>query len=174
LSQPLSRTWCRMIYACRPLAWLRQRNSVGWQNTSTSARYVELDIPPRQNLLDKNFIAIYGLSSMTSLKSSHHRRKSDRRSRLDRRWIRSNYQGEDRRSGKDRRSGIEFRGLNRDLPVPEDSESKKLVGLENLIVSNTIQLEAVIRLLLEKEILDEEELLAIMNTVQTEYQKNPV
>ena len=109
---------------------------------------------------------------MTSLKSSHHRRKSDRRSRLDRRWIKSHYPGEDRRNGKDRRSRIDFRGLNRDLPVSEDSESKKLVGLENLLVSNTIQLEALTRLLLEKGILDEEELLATMNTVQTEYQKN--
>ena len=109
---------------------------------------------------------------MTSLKSSHHSRKSDRRSRLDRRWIKSHYPGEDRRNGKDRRSRIDFRGLNRDLPVSEDSESKKLVGLENLLVSNTIQLEALTRLLLEKGILDEEELLATMNTVQTEYQKN--
>ena len=161
-----------MICAYLPLAWLLQRNSVGGQGTSTSARYVELDIPPRQNLFDQNFIAIYGLLSMTSPKSSHHRRKSDRRSRLDRRWIKSHFQGEDRRSGKDRRSGIEFRGLNRNLPVPEDSESKKLVGLENLLVSNTIQLEAVTRLLLEKGIIDEEELLAMMNTVQAEYQNN--
>ena len=108
---------------------------------------------------------------MTSPKSSHHRRPSDRRSRLDRRWIKSHYQGEERRSGKDRRSKIEFRGLNRDLPVPEDSESKKLVGLERLLVSNTIQLEAVTRLLLEKGILEEDELLAMMKTVQSEYQR---
>ena len=109
---------------------------------------------------------------MTSFKSSHHRWKSDRRSRLDRRWIKSHFQGEDRRSGKDRRSGIEFRGLNMSLTVPEDSESKSLVALENLLVSNTIQLEAITRLLLEKGILDEGELLAIMNTVQRQYQNN--
>lgn len=41
------------------------------------------------------------------------------------------------------------------------------------MVSNTIQLEAVTRLLLEKGILAEEELLAMMQTVQTEYQRNP-
>jgi hypothetical protein len=108
---------------------------------------------------------------MTAPKSLHHRRPSDRRSRLDRRWIKSHYQGEERRSGKDRRSEFEFRGLNRDLPVPEDSESKKLVGLERLLVSNTIQLEAVTRLLLEKGILEEDELLAMMKTVQSEYQR---
>ena len=99
-----------------------------------------------------------------------HHRPSDRRSRLDRRWIKSHYQGEERRSGKDRRSKIEFKELNRDLPVPEDSESKKLVGLEKLLVSNTIQLEAVTRLLLDKGIIEEDELLAMMKTVQAEYQ----
>lgn len=108
---------------------------------------------------------------MAAPKSPPHRRPSDRRSRLDRRWIKSQYQGEERRSGKDRRSEIEFRGLNRDLPVPEDSESKKLVGLERLLVSNTIQLEAVTRLLLEKGILEEDELLAMMKKVQSEYQR---
>lgn len=99
-----------------------------------------------------------------------HHRPSDRRSRLDRRWIKSHYQGEERRCGRDRRSEIEFKELNRDLPVPEDSESKKLVGLEKLLVSNTIQLEAVTRLLLEKGIIEEDELLTMMQTVQSEYQ----
>lgn len=108
---------------------------------------------------------------MAAPKSPQHRRPSDRRSRLDRRWIKSHYQGEERRSGKDRRSEIEFRGLNRDLPVAEDSDSKKLVGLERLLVSNTIQLEAVTRLLLEKGILEEDELLAMMKKVQSEYQR---
>ena len=110
---------------------------------------------------------------MTFPRTSHYCRPSDRRSRLDRRWIKAHYQGEDRRSGGDRRSEIELRGLNRKLPVPEDSESKKLVGLERLLVSNTIQLEAVTRLLLEKGILGEEELLAMMKTVQAEYQNDP-
>jgi len=101
---------------------------------------------------------------MTFPKSSLQRRQSDRRSRLDRRWIKSRYQGEERRSGNERRSEIELRGLNRNLPVPENSDSKKLVGLERLLVSNTVQLEAVTRLLLEKGILDEEELLTMMKT----------
>jgi hypothetical protein len=109
---------------------------------------------------------------MAHPKSPRHRQQSDRRSRLDRRWIKSNYQGEERRSGKDRRSEIEFNGFNRRLPVPEDSESKKLLGLEKLLVSNTIQLEAVTRLLLEKGIIEEEELLAMMKTVQSEYREN--
>ena len=110
---------------------------------------------------------------MTSPKSSRQRRQSERRSRLDRRWIKSQYHGEERRSGTERRSEIELRGLNRNLPVPEDSTPKKIVGLERLLVSNTVQLEAVTRLLLDKGILDEKELLTMMKTVQAEYQNNP-
>ena len=109
---------------------------------------------------------------MAYSQSPHYRRPSDRRSRLDRRWIKSRYQGEDRRSGKDRRAAIEIKDLNRVLPVPEDSKSKKLVGLEKLLVSNTIQLEAVTRLLLEKGIIKEDELLAMMKTIQSEYQND--
>ena len=124
-------------------------------------------------MFGKNNLALNGLLFMTFSRSSHPRRPSDRRSRLDRRWIKTHYQGEDRRSGNDRRSEIELRSLNRKLPVPEDSESKKLLGLERLLVSNTIQLEAVTRLLLEKGILGEEELLAMMKTVQAEYQNDP-
>ncbi len=115
-------------------------------------------------------LRINGLLFMTYPKSPLHHWQSDRRSRLDRRWIKSHYQGEERRSGKDRRSEIKFQDLIRDRPVPEDSESKKLAGLEKLLVSNTIQLEAITRLLLEKGIIEEDELLAMMQTVQVEYQ----
>jgi hypothetical protein len=109
---------------------------------------------------------------MTFRKSIRHRTRNDRRSRIDRRWIKSNYSGEDRRSGNDRRTAIEFQGLNRNLPVPEDGKPDKLVGLEKLTVSNTIQLEAVTRLLLQKEVIQEDELLEMMQTVQAEYQAN--
>ncbi|MCP4626482.1 MAG: hypothetical protein GY850_23680 [bacterium] len=108
---------------------------------------------------------------MTHPKSPFHRRQSDRRSHIDRRWIKSHYQGEERRSGKDRRKEIEYKGQdNKGLAIPENSESKELVGFEKLLVSYTIQLEAVTRLLLEKGILDKNELLATMKMVRTEYQ----
>ena len=109
---------------------------------------------------------------MSFLKKTHHRSKRDRRSRLDRRWIKGQYPGEDRRSGKDRRSKIELRGLNRNLPVAENAASHKIVGLEKLLVSNTIQLEAVTRMLLQKGIITEDELLEMMKTVQATYQAN--
>ena len=109
---------------------------------------------------------------MTHTYSSLHRRPSDRRSRIDRRWIKSRYQGEERRSGKDRRTKIDYKGLDKCLPVPEDSESKNHVRLEKLLASNTIQLEAVIRLLLEKGIVEENELLTMMKMIQTEYKQH--
>ena len=62
--------------------------------------------------------------------------------------------------------------MNRNLPVPEHGTPQKLVGLEKLLVSNTIQLEAVTRLLLQKGVLQEGELLEMMQTVQAEYQAN--
>jgi hypothetical protein len=99
-------------------------------------------------------------------------RSSDRRSSLDRRWIKTRYLGEERRSGKDRRSDVEPKDLNRDLLVSENADPQKMKGMEKLLVSNTIQLEAITRLLLEKGILKEDELLAMMKTVQAEYQRN--
>lgn len=101
-----------------------------------------------------------------------HSRSNDRRSSLDRRWIKARYQGEERRSGKDRRSEIELKDLNKHLPVSESADSKKMQGLEKLMVSNTIQLEAVTRLLLDKGIIKEDELVAMMKAVQAEYQHN--
>jgi hypothetical protein len=67
---------------------------------------------------------------------------------------------------------IELKDLNKELPVAESVGSKKMEGLEKLLVSNTIQLEAVTRLLLDKGILKEDELVAMMKSVQAEYQGN--
>lgn len=108
---------------------------------------------------------------MKDQNSPPHSRSSDRRSSLDRRWIKTRYLGEERRSGKDRRTEVKPKELNRDLSLAETGP-KKIEGLERLLVSNTIQLEAVTRLLLEKGILEEDELLAMMKKVQAEYQRN--
>lgn len=94
-------------------------------------------------------------------------RRRDRRSGFNRRWIKSNYSGEERRSGKDRREGLPVK----DLPVPGDLDLKKQVGYEKLLISNTIQLEAVTRLLLEKGIIKDNELLEMIRLVQSEYQR---
>ena len=95
-------------------------------------------------------------------------RRKDRRSGINRRWIRAPYNGEERRTGKDRRSEVKLK----DLPVPQISDPKKMVGIEKLVVSTTIQLEAITRLLVEKDIVEEKELYEMIKRVQIEYQHN--
>jgi hypothetical protein len=50
------------------------------------------------------------------------------------------------------------------------SDPKKMVGIEKLVVSTTIQLEAITRLLVEKDIVEEKELYEMIKRVQIEYQ----
>jgi hypothetical protein len=92
----------------------------------------------------------------------------DRRSGFNRRWIKSDYSGQERRGVQDRREGLPVK----DLLVSEDLDTKKMAGLEKLLVSTTIQLEAITRLLLQKGILKEEEVLETMNQIQSEYHGN--
>ena len=92
----------------------------------------------------------------------------DRRSGFNRRWIKADYSGQERRCGKDRREGLQVK----DLLVSEDLDTKKMVGFEKLLVSTTIQLEAITRLLLRKGLFNEEELLEMMNQIQSEYNNN--
>ena len=92
----------------------------------------------------------------------------ERRSGFNRRWIKSDYSGQDRCTVKDRRDGRPFQ----DLLLSEDLDTKKIVGFEKLLVSTTIQLEAITRLLLQKGMIEEEELLEMMNQIQSEYRSN--
>ncbi len=103
---------------------------------------------------------------MADPKSPIYSRNQDRRSAFNRRWIKSDYKGRERRGEKDRREGLS----TRDLPVPADFDSKNRTGLEKLLVSNTVQLEALTRILLDKGYISEEELLEMMNGIQAEYQ----
>lgn len=105
---------------------------------------------------------------MRSPKSPANLKRPERRSGFNRRWIKSNYCGEERRKVKDRREGMPAR----DALVPKDHNPNKMVGLEKLMVSTTIQLEAVTRLLIEKGVIEEQELLEMMNRVQSDYHNN--
>ncbi len=89
----------------------------------------------------------------------------ERRSGFNRRWIKSDYNGQERRRVKDRREGLPFR----DLLVSKGLDPKKMLGLEKLLVSTTIQLEAITRLLLQKGMIEEDELLDMMKQIQSEY-----
>jgi len=92
----------------------------------------------------------------------------DRRTGFNRRWIKSDYNGQERRRVKDRRERLPVK----DLLVPDEFDTKKMVGFEKLLISTTIQLEAITRLLLQKGVIQEEELLEMMNQVQSEYHNN--
>ena len=92
----------------------------------------------------------------------------DRRSGFNRRWIKSVYSGQERRKVKDRREGLPVK----DLLVSGDLDTKKMVGYEKLLISTTIQLEAITRLLLQKGMIKEEELLEMMDQIQSEYHGN--
>jgi hypothetical protein len=115
-------------------------------------------------------LANYGILVMADPKSPIYSRDRDRRSAFNRRWIKSDYSGKERRSGSDRREDLPIKDLpSSDLPVPEDADSHKRTGLERLLVTNTIQLEALTRILLEKGTISDEELMEMMNKVQIEY-----
>ncbi|MGB5749136.1 MAG: hypothetical protein WBM69_19300 [Desulfobacterales bacterium] len=108
---------------------------------------------------------------MADPKSPIYSRNQDRRSAFNRRWIKSDYSGRERRSVEDRREDLPIEDLpTKNLPVPEEFDSKKRTGLEKLLVSNSIQLEALTRILLDKGYVREEELMKMMNKIQVEYQ----
>jgi hypothetical protein len=110
---------------------------------------------------------------MADPKSPIYSRNQDRRSAFNRRWIKSDYSGRERRSGGDRRVDLPIENLpTKDLPVPEEFDSKKRTGLEKLLVSNSIQLEALTRILLDKGYVTEDELMKMMNKIQVEYQSS--
>jgi hypothetical protein len=56
--------------------------------------------------------------------------------------------------------------------MAEKLDPKELVSFRELLISNTIQLDTVTRLLIEKGIITEEEIFAKLKQVQSEYQKD--
>ena len=93
------------------------------------------------------------------------KKASERRSGLNRRWIKAPYEGEERRSGKDRRHALPH-SLSSD---PTASDAARSDSLEKLIISTTVRLEALARLLVEKGILSREELAEMLRAMQAEY-----
>ena len=91
--------------------------------------------------------------------------KKDRRSGIDRRWIKGGYTGEERRSGKNRRQ--ENRDDTSLLPTAKSSIDS--ADLEKLLVSASLQLEAITRLLLENGLIDPEEFQQVLSDIHDEY-----
>jgi hypothetical protein len=94
------------------------------------------------------------------------KKAQERRSGLNRRWIKAPYEGEERRSGKDRRNAL----LQEQTPEPAVSDADRTESLEKLMLSTTVRLEALARLLVEKGILSHGELADMLKAMQAEYQ----
>jgi hypothetical protein len=95
------------------------------------------------------------------------KKDAERRSGLNRRWIKAPYEGVERRSGTDRRSDM-YQELSSNTTV------NQLDSIEKLVISTTLRLEALARLLVAKGILSPEELAEMLRTIQAEYQPHPL
>lgn len=89
---------------------------------------------------------------------------TERRSGLNRRWIKAPYGGKERRAGWDRRDV--------DPPAREHalSPAERTEALEKLLLSTTVRLEALARLLVAKGIMTRAELMDMLKTIHDEYQ----
>lgn len=96
---------------------------------------------------------------------SHPIQPKDRRSGIDRRWIKSPYKGEERRSGQIRRQDTTLK----DPLLPVASSPIASEDLEKLLVSATLQLEAITRLLLQNDLIDHDELQQVLTEIRNEY-----
>lgn len=98
------------------------------------------------------------------------RQSPERRSGLNRRWIKAPWDGPERRRGEDRRRGEPLPG------EPENAAVSPLEGsrqLEELAVSTALHLEALIRLLIQKGVLSPGELDEALARLRTEYKPLP-
>jgi hypothetical protein len=100
-----------------------------------------------------------------SSQNSNH--SKNRRSGLDRRWIIAPHSGQDRRSGKDRRTGLNSGGAL----VTDDMDSNEMSTFKDLLLANSLQVDAVAQLLIEKGIITKDEFFDMLKRVQTEYEK---
>ena len=90
----------------------------------------------------------------------------DRRSGLNRRWIKTPYQGLERRSGTDRRSDI----LAAETADDDVSVAERIESLEKLLLSTSVRLEALARLLIQKGMLNQEEIADVLRMMHAGYQ----
>jgi hypothetical protein len=97
--------------------------------------------------------------------TSDKQKEDERRSGLNRRWIKAPYDGVERRSGSDRRNELPLGPASE----PAGSGAERTESIEKLLLSTTVRLEALARLLVEKGVLSHEELADMLNTMQAEY-----
>jgi hypothetical protein len=91
----------------------------------------------------------------------------NRRSGLDRRWIIAPRDGRERRSGKDRRAEADSGGTS----MAENIDAHEMTTFKDLLMANSLQVDAVAQLLIEKGIFTKEEFFDMLKRVQAEYEK---
>lgn len=104
---------------------------------------------------------------MADAKTPSAKDDKNRRSGLDRRWIIAPHDGPERRSGKDRRQTLEDGGLI----VAQNGDSNEISTIQDLLMANSMQLDAIAQLLIEKGVFSKEELFDMLKRIQKEYQK---
>lgn len=104
---------------------------------------------------------------MADAKKPSPRNNKNRRSGLDRRWIIAPHDGPERRRGGDRRKTFENGGM----PVTESVDSNEIATIQDLLMANSMQLDAMAQLLIEKGIFSKEDLFDMLKRIQKEYQK---
>ncbi len=104
---------------------------------------------------------------MADAKTPSPKDDKNRRSGLDRRWIIAPHDGPERRSGKDRRQTLE----DGDLIVAQNGESNEIATIQDLLMANSMQLDAIAQLLIEKGVFSKEDLFNMLKRIQKEYQK---
>jgi hypothetical protein len=104
---------------------------------------------------------------MADAKKPSPKKNKNRRSGLDRRWIIAPHDGPERRSGSDRRKTLENAGML----VTETGDSNEIATIQDLLMANSMQLDAIAQLLIEKGIFSKEDLFNMLKRIQKEYQK---
>ncbi len=104
---------------------------------------------------------------MAKSKKSSAEDDKNRRSGLDRRWIIAPHDGPERRSGRDRRKALE----DGSIVATDKGETNEIATIQDLLMANSMQLDAIAQLLIEKGIFSKEELFNMLKRIQREYQK---
>jgi hypothetical protein len=104
---------------------------------------------------------------MADAKKPSPKNNKNRRSGLDRRWIIAPHDGPERRSGSDRRRAFENEGML----VSKSGDSNEIATIQDLLMANSMQLDAIAQLLVEKGVFSKEDLFNMLKRIQKEYQK---
>jgi hypothetical protein len=94
----------------------------------------------------------------------------ERRSGLNRRWIKTPYAGEERRKGDDRRSKPR-KTVFQELDAGSEERAE---ALEQLALANAVRLEALVRMLVKKAVISDAEMEDMLERIRIEHQNGQI